>query len=107
MTDVELREGMIISNEPGYYDAGNFGIRIENLLVIQAAPMLPDSDPRDMWEFETLTYVPINKKMIEISILTAQEILWLNSYHNTVLAKLTPFIDLSTKEWLVKATSPI
>ncbi len=107
MTDVELREGMIISNEPGYYDAGNFGIRIENLLVIQAAPMLPDSDLRDMWEFETLTYVPINKKMIEISILTAQEILWLNSYHNTVLAKLTPFIDLSTKEWLVKATSPI
>ena len=107
MTDVELREGMIISNEPGYYDAGNFGIRIENLLVIQAAPMLPDSDLRDMCEFETLTYVPINKKMIEISILTAQEILWLNSYHNTVLAKLTPFIDLSTKEWLVKATSPI
>jgi Xaa-Pro aminopeptidase len=45
--------------------------------------------------------------MIEISILTAQEISWLNSYHNTVLTKLTPFIDLSTKEWLVKATSPI
>ena len=107
MTDVELREGMIISNEPGYYNAENFGIRIENLLVVQPAPMLPNSDPRDMWEFETLTYVPINKKLIEINLLTSQEILWLNSYHNMVLVNLTPLIDLPTKEWLVKATSPI
>jgi Xaa-Pro aminopeptidase len=107
MTDVELRQGMIISNEPGYYDAENFGIRIENLLVVQPAPMLPNSDPRDMWEFETLTYVPINKKLIEINLLTAQEILWLNSYHNKILMKLAPLIDLPTKEWLVKATSPI
>jgi len=107
ITDVELREGMIISNEPGYYNAENFGIRIENLLVVQPAPMLPNSDPRDMWEFETLTYVPINKKLIEINLLTSQEILWLNSYHNMVLVNLTPLIDLPTKEWLVKATSPI
>ena len=107
MTDVDLREGMIISNEPGYYRKGRFGIRIENLLVVKQAPTMSNGDPRDMWSFETLTFVPINKKLIEIRMLTEPETLWLKSYHHTVRTKLAPYINSVTKDWLIKATSEI
>jgi Xaa-Pro aminopeptidase len=107
MTDIELQEGMIISNEPGYYLEGSFGIRIENLLVVKQAPNMPNGDPRDMWSFETLTFVPISKNLIEIRMLTEPETLWLNSYHHMVRTKLAPYINSVTKDWLIKATSEI
>ena len=107
LTDVVLQEGMILSNEPGYYKPGSFGIRIENLVVVKPAPDLINGDLRDMWSFETLTMVPINKTMIEINLLTKEEIIWINSYHKTVETRLIPLLDTTTQKWLKNATSPI
>ena len=107
LTDIVLQEGMILSNEPGYYKPGSFGIRIENLVVVKPAPELINGDLRDMWSFETLTMVPINKTMIEINLLTKEEIIWINSYHKTVETRLNPLLDTATQKWLENATSPI
>ena len=107
LTDVVLQEGMILSNEPGYYKPDSFGIRIENLVVVKPAPELINGDLRDMWSFETLTMVPINKTMIEINLLTKEEIIWINSYHKTVETRLNPLLDTATQKWLGNATSPI
>jgi Xaa-Pro aminopeptidase len=99
---------MILSNEPGYYREGAFGIRIENLIVVQEAPALPSGDDdRTMLSWRTLTYVPIDRRAILADMLSPSERDWLNSYHREVLEKIGPRLGKSAKTWLDGATAPI
>lgn len=107
LSEVPLQEGMILSNEPGYYREGAFGIRTENLVVVQAAPPLAGADSRDMLAFETLTFVPIARTLIDPSMLAPAEIQWLNDYHRDVRAKLSPRLTPTARNWLDQATAPI
>ena len=96
---------MICSNEPGYYKAGEYGIRIENLVVV--------SEPKDaggerkMMEFETITLAPIDLDLVEPSLLTEGEREWLNAYHVRVREMLAPLVDAETRTWLQTATRAI
>ena len=102
---VALRPGMIVSNEPGYYKTGAYGIRIENLVtVIEDAR---EGDERPMLAFETLTLAPIDIALVEKSLLTAAEIAWLNAYHVRVGEALTPLVDAKTAAWLAEATRTV
>ncbi|HPD93332.1 MAG: aminopeptidase P family protein [Rhodobacter sp.] len=100
-----LEPGMILSNEPGYYRAGGWGIRIENLLVVrEAAPL---GDDRRMLDFETITLCPIDTRLIERAMLSADEVRWLNAYHARVLAELGPAVSEFARDWLTQACAPI
>jgi Xaa-Pro aminopeptidase len=101
-----LRPGMIVSNEPGYYKAGEYGIRIENLIVVRALTLAEGGD-RNMMDFETITLSPIDLNLVEASLLTADERAWLNAYHAQVREKLSRLVDDETREWLEKATRVI
>ena len=105
--DVPLQPGMILSNEPGYYRPGAFGIRIENLITVIEAEPLPGGDDRAMLAFETLTYAPIDLRLIEASELTKSEIDWLDAYHHEVYTKLSPLLAPPTGQWLAQATRSI
>lgn len=100
-----LEEGMILSNEPGYYKSGAYGIRIENLIVVQKAT-LPGAE-REMLGFETITLCPIDRNLIEVSLLSADERSWLNAYHARVLAALAPQLDATNQHWLAAACAPL
>jgi Xaa-Pro aminopeptidase len=102
-----LRPGMILSNEPGYYREGAFGIRIENLIVVTEAPALQGGDERPMLQFETLTYVPIDRRLIATDLLSAQERDWINSYHAACRDKINPRLSDAAQLWLAQATAPI
>jgi Xaa-Pro aminopeptidase len=97
-----LAPGMIISNEPGYYAAGAFGIRIENLLAVEAKTIAGGERP--MLGFETLTFAPIDLSLVEPKLMDAAEIAWLDDYHARVRKTLSPRVDSATRAWLVKAT---
>ena len=99
---VALEPGMILSNEPGYYKTGEYGIRIENLIVVQ-----PVEDQPNMLQFETITLAPIDINLVERSLLTGDEVAWLNAYHKRVRETLSPQLDDATKTWLAEATRPI
>jgi Xaa-Pro aminopeptidase len=101
-----LRRGMILSNEPGYYKAGAFGIRIENLVLVKEAPA-PAGAEKQLNGFETLTLAPIELGLIMPQLLTDAEIDWLNAYHADVRETLTPLCDPATAEWLREATRPL
>jgi Xaa-Pro aminopeptidase len=101
-----LLPGMIVSNEPGYYKTGEYGIRIENLVVVTPCADLPAAE-REMLCFETLTLAPIDRNLVEPSLLTAEEIAWLDAYHARVRETLTPLVDAETARWLAEATRPI
>jgi len=105
--DVPLKEGMILSNEPGYYRTGEFGIRIENLIVTGPAPDIEGGDDRDMLSFETITYVPIDRMLIDVALLSNDERDWINGYHAETMAKIGPLIDGPAKEWLEQACAPL
>ncbi|NKB20214.1 MAG: M24 family metallopeptidase [Alphaproteobacteria bacterium] len=106
--DVPLQPGMIVSNEPGYYKEGAFGIRIENLEVVRAAPIdEPGDDSREMLQFEALTLAPIDLALVDASIMTTDEIDWLNGYHARVQATIGPLVDQKTAAWLLEATQPL
>lgn len=100
-----LEPGMILSNEPGYYRAGGWGIRIENLLVVQEAP--PLGDDRAMLEFETITLCPIDTRLLLPELLGADERDWLNAYHTWVLAELAPLVSDGARRWLETACAPV
>lgn len=102
---VPLRAGMILSNEPGYYRPGAFGIRIENLVALRAAPELGDG--RTMLEFETLTLAPIDTRLILQDLLERAERDWLNSYHARVLTTLSPLVSAGTRAWLETACAAV
>jgi Xaa-Pro aminopeptidase len=106
-SEVPLQAGMILSNEPGYYREGAFGIRIENLIVVKDAPTLPGGDDRQMLAFETLTHVPFDRRLIEITLLTAAERDWIDRYHSDTLSLLAPRLDEQTREWLTTACAPL
>ena len=101
---VALLPGMIVSNEPGYYKTGAYGIRVENLVAVQAEPAVEDGLP--MLSFETLTLVPIDRRLVEPKIMSAEEIAWLDAYHQRVRESLTPLLDAPTATWLAQATQP-
>ncbi|MDI9849410.1 aminopeptidase P family protein [Rhodoblastus sp. 17X3] len=102
---VALEPGMILSNEPGYYREGAFGIRIENLVAVETRE-IPGGE-RDMLGFETLTLVPIDLRLIESKLLAPEEKSWLNAYHSRVRAALSPHLDKAERAWLKKATGRI
>lgn len=107
ISDVTLETGMILSNEPGYYREGAFGIRIESLIVVQQAPALIGADQREMLAFETLAYVPIDRRLIVAEMLSAGERDWLDAYHAKTLAMLGPLLEGDTHDWLVAVCAPL
>ena len=102
---VPLEVGMIVSNEPGYYKPGAYGIRIENLVTVVPAEV--EGAERPMLGFDTLTLAPIDRNLVEPALMTADEIAWLDSYHARVRETLTPLLDAGTAEWLAAATAPM
>lgn len=108
VSHVPFEAGMILSNEPGYYREGAFGIRIENLIVAQEAPSLPGGDDhRKMLNWRTLTFAPIDRRLVVGRMLTATERDWLNSYHAEVAEKIGPRLSPAAKTWLDTATAPM
>jgi Xaa-Pro aminopeptidase len=103
---IALRPGMILSNEPGYYKAGEYGIRIENLQVVTEAAQIPGGE-RPMLGFETLTFAPIDRACIEVDLLTDEERAQLNGYHAEVLEKIGPLVDDEVRAWLETACAPM
>ena len=99
---VELQPGMIISNEPGYYRDGAFGIRCENLVVVQPAQDSQGDTP--VMEFETITLVPFDNRLLLPDMLTADETQWLDDYHAQVRETLEPLLDGGDREWLLHNT---
>ncbi len=102
---VALKPGMIISNEPGYYKTGEYGIRIENLVIVQISDFAEEERP--MLTFETITLAPIDTRLINAHMMTAAEITWLNIYHAKVRESISPLLDKKEKEWLILATESI
>ena len=103
---VALQPGMILSNEPGYYKNGEYGIRLENLVVV--IPAVTDGRKgREWFAFETITLVPFDASLIDGSLLNATEREWLNAYHARVREVIGPLVDSSTAAWLEQATEPI
>ncbi len=103
---VPLKRGMILSNEPGYYKAGGFGIRIENLILVVAAPQIAGAE-KTMNAFETITLAPIDRRLIDVSLMTNEEIAWLDSYHARVAETIAPLVDKDTAAWLWDVTRPL
>ena len=101
---VALEPGMVVSNEPGYYKAGAYGIRIENLVTVVQV----ESDAeKPLLGFETLTLTPIDRALVVADMLDGAEVAWLDAYHARVLDEITPLVDEATAEWLAEAAAPI
>ncbi|MFA5119865.1 M24 family metallopeptidase [Zavarzinia sp.] len=103
---VALQPGMIVSNEPGYYKTGAYGIRIETLIVVTRLPDPPGAE-REMLGFETLTLVPYDRRLIETALLTPAEIAQVDAYHARVMSAVSPLVDARTRAWLAAATAPL
>jgi Xaa-Pro aminopeptidase len=101
-----LRCGMILSNEPGYYKAGAYGIRIENLVLVVEAAAVPGAE-KALNAFETLTLAPIDRRLVVTDMLTRDEMDWLDGYHARVAQILSPLVDDETRAWLAAATRPL
>ncbi len=103
---VPLQPGMIVSNEPGYYKTGAFGIRIENLVTVVPCPAIEGGE-RPLFAFETLTLAPIDRALVDLSLLGPAETEWLDGYHARVRDVLTPLVDGRTAAWLADVTRPL
>lgn len=101
---VALQPGMIVSNEPGYYKAGEYGIRLENLITVVKSSV---SGEREMLAFENLTLIPYDKKLIDINSLSSEEVNWIDVYHQKIWDSLSSHVDPESIEWLREATSPL
>ena len=101
-----LRRGMILSNEPGYYKAGAYGIRIENLVLVVEAAAVPGAE-KPLNAFETLTLAPIDRRLVVADMLTPEETDWFDGYHARVAQMLAPLVDAETRAWLAAATRPL
>ncbi|MBJ3762782.1 aminopeptidase P family protein [Maribius pontilimi] len=107
-SEIALEPGMILSNEPGYYREGAWGIRIENLVVVRPAPALATADAdRDMLSFETLTWVPIDRRLIDAGVLSPGERAWIDGYHRDVAARMAGKLSARAADWLARATAPL
>ncbi|MFT4014727.1 MAG: aminopeptidase P family protein [Paracoccus sp. (in: a-proteobacteria)] len=104
VSEIPLEPGMILSNEPGYYREGKFGIRIENLIVVRKGE---SPDGREMLEFETLTWAPIDRRLIEPALMSRDEIAWLDHYHAGVRERIGPLVAPEIHDWLDLATRPL
>ena len=104
ISDIPLRPGMILSNEPGYYREGAFGIRLENLNVVRKVESV---DGRDMLGFETLTLAPLDRRLIEPGLLSRDEIIWLDAYHARVWDEISSLVEGEVRDWLYLATRPL
>jgi Xaa-Pro aminopeptidase len=103
----ELKPGMILSNEPGLYREGAYGIRLENLVLVTPPSAIEGGD-REMMGFETLTLVPFDRRLVDAALLSREELLWLNAYHERVLAHIAALLRKSDElAWLKTATTPI
>jgi Xaa-Pro aminopeptidase len=102
-----LLPGMIVSNEPGYYKTGAYGIRIENLIVVQPDERDAKENGRDMLHFETITLAPIDRNLVARDLLDRDEAAWLDGYHARVRETIGPLVDAETARWLETATAPI
>ena len=103
--DEPLQAGMILSNEPGYYKAGEYGIRIENLVLVVDKNV--DGADKEVLGFDTLTFVPIEPRLIDVAMLSNTELEWLNDYHAEVLAKIGPQLQGEDKAWLERQCAPL
>ncbi|MES2146609.1 MAG: M24B family metallopeptidase, partial [Pseudomonadota bacterium] len=103
--DEPLVAGMILSNEPGYYKAHEYGIRIENLVLVVERPVA--GAEKETLGFETLTFAPIDRRLVEVAMLSEKERAWLNDYHAEVLAKIAPQLAGGDKAWLEEACAPL
>ena len=101
-----LKPGMIVSNEPGYYKTNVYGIRIENLVTVVERGR-PEGGERDLLGFDTLTWAPIDRRLVEKSLLNDKESAWLNRYHTKVRETLTALLDNDVATWLKSVTAPI
>ena len=107
ISEVPLEAGMILSNEPGYYREGEFGIRLENLIVVQPAPIPPGGDDRVQLCFETLTFAPFDRRLIVTDMMSPGDRDWLNTYHADVLAKIGPRLSPAALDWCKEACAAI
>jgi Xaa-Pro aminopeptidase len=103
---VALRPGMIVSNEPGYYKEGAYGIRIETLQFVTEPAMIPGGE-RPMLGFETLTLAPIDRRLVVKAMMTPEEIAQLDAYHARVLAAVGPQVPAEVAAWLADACAPL
>jgi Xaa-Pro aminopeptidase len=103
--DEPLAAGMIVSNEPGYYKTGEYGIRIENLVLVVDKQI--EGAEKEMLGFETLTFAPIDRRLVVKDMLSPQELDWLNDYHSQVVEKIGPSLSGADREWLEEACAPI
>jgi Xaa-Pro aminopeptidase len=101
-----LEPGMIVSNEPGYYKTGAYGIRIENLLLVSELKPVPGGE-RELMSFETLTLVPIDRRLVQPDLMTAAELAWLDAYHARVRVEVGPDLGPEDRAWLAQATQPL
>ena len=107
LSDVPLQAGMILSNEPGYYREGEWGIRIENLIVVEKAPRLDGGDDRDQLGFETLTWVPLDRRLIVVDMLAPGERAWIDAYHARVFGLMEGRVSAGARVWLEGACMPL
>jgi Xaa-Pro aminopeptidase len=98
---------MIVSNEPGFYADGQWGIRIENLVALREEPTPFRFGGNSFLGFERLTQVPIQRKMLAMALLSEQELAWLNDYHASVWQLVSPRVEGAAREWLQHNTQPI
>jgi Xaa-Pro aminopeptidase len=103
--DEPLRAGMILSNEPGYYKTGEYGIRVENLVLV--VPVQVEGAEKKMLGFETLTFAPIDRTLIDVAMLSAEERRWVDDYHARVLEIVGPQLEGAAREWLERGCAPL
>lgn len=106
VSDVPLEPGMILSNEPGFYREGEFGIRIENLIIVTEPSVIADGS-RPMMGFETISYTPIDVRPIDLTYLDSAEFAWLNAYHAETRLRLSAELEGADLEWMLRATEPL
>lgn len=105
-TGLPIESGNIFSNEPGYYKPGEYGIRLENLVLVKEDGVTGESG-LPYFEFETLTLCPIDTQLVDSRLLEPEERAWLNAYHKEVYRKLSPYVDSPERAWLNRACNPI
>jgi Xaa-Pro aminopeptidase len=105
VSNVALEPGMILSNEPGFYKTGAYGIRLENLIVVKETVI--KGAERAMYDFETLTLAPFDTSCLERLLLNRFEVAWINDYHARVYTALAPHLDRKTRAWLKEATRKV
>jgi len=98
---------MVVSNEPGYYEEGKFGVRIESLLIVVPRDTPYRFSNKEFLGFETITLVPLQHKLIDTSLLSDEDIHWLNAFHKDVREKILPLLHGPVVDWLIENTKPI